>query len=193
MNEALNFYENEKSVISIHGYIYPMNISLPETFFIKDADCWGWATWKRGWVLFEHDGKRLLKQLHKRKLIKKFNMNGYFPFTKMLEDQIEGRNDSWAVRWRASAVLNDKFTLYPGVSLIRNIGNDGSGIHGGLLKVFDTKISNKSIVIKNIPVEENILILKEIGKFHKNIYGSLLNRIKNRIVRISTRMYSRYF
>ena len=57
MNDALDYYENENRVIGIHGYIYPVKKELPNTFFIKGADCWGWATWKRGWDLFEHDGK----------------------------------------------------------------------------------------------------------------------------------------
>ena len=37
MNEALEMYENEESVASIHGYIYPIE-GLPETFFIRGAD-----------------------------------------------------------------------------------------------------------------------------------------------------------
>ena len=66
MNEALDFYEKEEQVISIHGYIYPVKQKLPETFFIKGADCWGWATWKRGWDLFCSDGKYLLKEIEKQ-------------------------------------------------------------------------------------------------------------------------------
>lgn len=46
MNRALELYKNETDVISIHGYIYPVKEALPETFFLKGADCWGWATWK---------------------------------------------------------------------------------------------------------------------------------------------------
>jgi len=52
MNDALNYYENTPRVISIHGYTYPVG-GLPETFFMKGADCWGWATWKGRWKLFE--------------------------------------------------------------------------------------------------------------------------------------------
>ena len=48
MNDALEIYKDENKVICIHGYIYPIKSELPETFFIKGADCWGWATWKRG-------------------------------------------------------------------------------------------------------------------------------------------------
>ncbi len=47
MNEGLEFYQNIEEVISIHGYVYPVNEVLPQTFFLKGADCWGWATWKR--------------------------------------------------------------------------------------------------------------------------------------------------
>ena len=32
-------------------------MNIPETFFVKGADCWGWATWKRGWDLFELDSQ----------------------------------------------------------------------------------------------------------------------------------------
>ena len=49
-----------KQVASIHGYIYPID-GLPETFFIRGADCWGWATWKRAWNIFEADGQKLFE------------------------------------------------------------------------------------------------------------------------------------
>ena len=48
MNDGLKMYKDDLKVASIHGYIYPIK-SLPDTFFIKGADCWGWATWKRVW------------------------------------------------------------------------------------------------------------------------------------------------
>ena len=85
MNDALEMYENEEKVASIHGFIYPVKKELPETFFIKGADCWGWATWKRAWDLFESDGLKLLNELKNRKLTKEFNFNNltislYFGF-----------------------------------------------------------------------------------------------------------------
>ena len=75
MNDGLNIYEEEEKVISVHGYVYPIK-GLPEIFFLRGADCWGWATWKRGWDLFEKDGKKLLDELEKRKLTKLFDFNG---------------------------------------------------------------------------------------------------------------------
>jgi GT2 family glycosyltransferase len=73
MNDALEIYKDEEKVISIHGYIYPVRDKLPETFFLRGADCWGWATWKRGWDLFDPDGRKLLEQLQKRNLTRTFD------------------------------------------------------------------------------------------------------------------------
>lgn len=131
MNDGLDCYEDDDRVISIHGYVYPTRTPLPEAFFLRGADCWGWATWKRGWDLFEPDGRKLLGELQARGLERAFDMNGARAYVKMLEDQIAGRCDSWAIRWDAVAFLQDKLTLYPGVSLVRNIGLDNSGTHCG--------------------------------------------------------------
>ncbi len=114
MNEALDLYKKEDNVISITAYIYPVEGPLPETFFLRGADCWGWATWKRGWNLFQADGLALLKKLEEQKLERDFDFDGAYPYTQMLKDQISGKNNSWAVRWYASAFLAGKLTLYPG-------------------------------------------------------------------------------
>lgn len=66
MNDGLCFYQNNEKIISIHGYIYPLKTELPETFFLRGADCWGWATWKRGWNLFNANGLQLLQQLQEK-------------------------------------------------------------------------------------------------------------------------------
>jgi len=157
MNEALDFYNNDDRVISIHAYIYPIKEKLPETFFLRGADCWGWATWKRGWDLFESDGQKLLDELKSEKLIKEFNFSGSYPYVQMLQGQIAGRNNSWAIRWYASAFLKNKLTLYPGKSLINNIGFDGSGTHcSGISKVGgEIAVDNIQIKIGQIEVREN--------------------------------------
>lgn len=165
MNTALDMYENEDKVISIHGYIYPVKEKLPETFFLRGADCWGWATWKRGWKLFEIDGKKLLVELKEKELTKKFDMDGVYPFVQMLEGQIKGFNNSWAVRWYASAFLKNKLTLYPGRSLVSNIGFDGSGTHTGKNTDFRVLNYNQNVEVKFIPFEENGHALECIKKY----------------------------
>jgi hypothetical protein len=153
MNEGLDKYADDERVISIHGYVYPVEQVLPEAFFLPGADCWGWATWRRGWRLFNPDGQTLLDELKRRDLIKAFDFNGTYDFSKMLEGQIKGKNDSWAVRWYASAFLSGKLTLYPGRSLVHNIGNDSSGTHCVETDRFDSELSKDPNDLTQVKVE----------------------------------------
>jgi hypothetical protein len=155
MNEGLDLYENDDRVISIHGYIYPTKKKLPETFFLRGADCWGWATWKRGWDLFEKESSYLLDQLKRNNLIHLFDFPEEAGFLKMLKNNISGKNNSWAIRWHASAFLKNKFTLYPGSSLVLNIGNDSSGTHCKTSEAFTTTLSNNRLKLSKEEVKES--------------------------------------
>jgi putative methyltransferase (TIGR04325 family) len=179
MNDALEKYKNSEEVISIHGYVYPLEDKLPETFFLKGADCWGWATWKRGWNLFEKDGQILYDKLSKGKLLKEFNFNNSYPYSKMLTDQIAGSNNSWAIRWYASAFLANKLTLYPSLSLVQNIGLDNSGTHCSETDVYTVKMNEKEVTLfeKNISANE-----EAIEAFKK--YFTKNHKIKSRVKRL---------
>jgi len=180
MNDALEYYQEDERVISVHGYVYPVNATLPDTFFLRGADCWGWATWKRGWDLFEPDGEKLLSEIRNRKLERDFDFGGNYPYTKMLKDQTRGKNDSWAIRWHASAYLAGKFTLYPGRSFVRNIGTDNSGTHSGKTLVYDTMVSEEPIMVSTIPVEENRSARNEIERYFRRTKPGVPARLINK-------------
>lgn len=167
MNEALERYAEDDRVISVHGYIYPVRKPLPEAFFLRGADCWGWATWRRSWKLFNPDGQFLLDELKRQKLLKAFDFNGAYSYSGMLQGQINGTNDSWAVRWHASAFLANKLTLYPGRSLVHNIGNDSTGTHCGASEVFDAVLSTTPIRLDGVVVEEFTAVKAVIEQFFR--------------------------
>jgi hypothetical protein len=181
MNDGLDFYEQDHRVISVLGYVYPVKFLLPETFFIKGAYCWGWATWKRGWDLFEKDGEVLLKKLVDQKLTEAFDCHGTYPYSEMLKAQIIGKNDSWGVRWYASAFLNNKLTLFPGNSLVSNIGNEGSGTHGGINEALDVSLAQAPIIVKEIEVFEHSGARKIFEDFFRTMKGSLATRLRRKI------------
>jgi len=177
MNEALEMYADDERVVSAHGYVYPVDKPLPEAFFLHGADCWGWATWSRGWACFNSDGQFLLDELKRRKLMGAFDYNGAYPYSKMLEWQIKGKNDSWAVRWYASAFLAGKLTLYPGRSLVHNIGNDNSGTHCGESAGWDVNLSNTQINLKNIDNEPSQESRQAFEELFRKVHVSLLDRL----------------
>ncbi len=175
MNDGLDFYKNENCVASIHGYIYPIKFKkkIPTYFFLKGADCWGWATWKRAWNKFDKNGKALLEKIDKKNLKKEFNFNNSYNYYEMLKKQISGKNDSWAIRWYASAFLGNMITLYPTQTFVKNIGTDGSGTHGsGNSKINFSKFSQKKYTnIKELKIDlkENIIAKKYVEEyFNKN-------------------------
>lgn len=180
MNTALDIYETQEKVISIHGYTPPIKGTLPDTFFLRNADCWGWATWKRGWVIFEPDGKKLLNELHARRLVRRFDFDGTIGYTSMLLNQTLGRNQSWAVRWYASAFLREKLTLHPGRSLIRNIGADNSGTHRGDSHIMDVDIA-ETINLYEIPCSESEYAWQEMKIFYASLKLKFIKRCLNKL------------
>ena len=185
MNEGLAMYADDDRVASIHGYSYPVEGKLPDSFFIRGADCWGWATWRRAWKAFEEDGSKLLAQLKEQDLTDQFDFGGSYPYTKMLEDQIHRRNNSWAIRWNASAFLKNMLTLYPAKSLVTNIGFDASGTHSiAEDMLYNSSRSTTPVQLMRIAVEEDTEARKQIAFFFRKLNRrSIWNRIRNFIQR----------
>ena len=166
MLDALALYADDPRVASAHAYLYPVTGPVPETFFVRGADCWGWGTWRRAWAGFEAGGQKLLDRLRDSGQLTDFNHGGRAPmFGQMLEDQINGRNDSWAIRWHASTWLADQLTLYPGRSLVQNIGFDSSGTHTGKSPVYDVSLAAGPIVVKPVAVEADAAMTARFGDF----------------------------
>ena len=165
MNEALDRYEADVRVASIHSYVVPSDEPLPETFFLQGADCWGWATWSRSWSHFERDGATLLAELRSRGLCRHFDLDGQYPYTGMLHDQIGGRNSSWAILWHASCYLKGLLTLYPGRSLVENIGNDSSGTHCKTSDALSRPPTDRRVDVGPIAVEPSIAARAAIVRF----------------------------
>lgn len=173
MNYNLVYFEKNNKIASIHGYVYPLKnkLKLEKAFLIRGADCWGWATWRRSWTLFEPNGKKLLKNIINKNLINEFNYNGGYNYLNMLKKQILKKNDSWAIRWHAAIFLKNKYTLYPRSTYVNNIGLDGSGIHNGnYFNEYNSKLSSKKFFFnKKIEIKESVVAKNEFESFFRKI------------------------
>lgn len=158
MNDGLNMYADNPRVASIHAYRYPSFLKLPQTFFIKGADCWGWATWKRAWDIFNPDADYLLQQIEARRLKQSFNFGNTYPYVQMLKNQRDKKISSWAICWNASAFLNDMYTLYPGVSMAQQIGMDGIGAtHSQVTDLYKVSVNPNAIDLKEIEPKQSLI------------------------------------
>ena len=187
MNSGLKLYKNEEDVASIHGYVYPVDRKLPETFFLRGADCWGWATWKRAWEKYDGNATRLLYNLERQGDLDLFNFSGHSNYLQMLESCATDKLNSWAIKWYASMFLEKKYTLYPGKSLVKNIGNDGTGTNSGVTKRFDQDLSKNRINLSKIQIIESAIARSEFEKFFKksNKVNLLLRFLWNTKIKIN--------
>jgi len=182
MNEGIARFREDDRIVSIHGYTYPVKVAEP-CYFLKNSDCWGWATWSSAWEIFEKDGKKLLDGITKKNGLHAFDFEGSYPYSRMLSDQITGKNNSWAVRWYASTFLQDKLTLFPSKSLVRHIGNDGTGTHFTIKSSFlEVDLYESAIRIpENLPLAENSQARQQIVQYFRrgrSVLGKLGNALK---------------
>lgn len=192
MNESLEIYENEERVACIHGYMYPSKKKLPETFFIKGADCWGWATWKRAWNIFNRDAKALLAEITERKLQREFDFNYTMPYVEMLKAQIRGEISSWAIRWYASAFLHGMYTLYPGQSMVKQIGMDGIGAtHCSQTDCYEVEVRQSPILFENLkqPIKESEEGRQAFESFFKTFLLGKRYKIKRLVYLLKDYLY----
>jgi acetyltransferase-like isoleucine patch superfamily enzyme len=137
MNDALDRYADDERVMQATGYMFPVPSNRGDkALFLPLISCWGWATWKRAWDLFDpamshypalqNDGARRAR----------FDLGDSYPYFDMLRRQLHGELDSWGIRWYLSVFSRDGLVLWPPHTLVENGGFDGSGTHGDFAPAF---------------------------------------------------------
>ena len=166
----LKKFKNDRTIASIGGSNYFPKFRVNSSYLkSKYFNPWGWATWKRAWKFFNPDGYELIEVLKKKNQIRSFNFNNNMAYFKMLKDQVKGKNDSWAVRWYASAFTKEMYCLYPGKSFVSNIGLDGSGTHCSISEDYQVNLSPNIIIEKMQIIQENQLAKKKFEFFFKRL------------------------
>ena len=182
MNDALEAYKDEPQVGHIQACDFTQDASLPDTFLIKFTGSWGWATWERAWQHFNPDGQALLNELESRRLTRRFDFNGNYRFTRMLRRQVQGKNNSWAIRWNASLFLKDILSLNVGRSLVQNNGFDGSGTHCGGGNLYSSQLWMQPLPVEKItPICENEAARAAFASYYHRTNGfwaKVIRRIK---------------
>lgn len=134
-NAALDRYADEAQVMQVSGHAFdvPALRTRDEALFLPVTTSWGWATWGRAWSMFDSEATGWEAIKSDRALRRRFDLGNRFHYSKMLEWQMHGQVDSWAIRWYWSVFQRGGLVLFPPRSLIANLGKDASGTHVSLL------------------------------------------------------------
>ena len=180
MNQALEFYENEACIWSISGFNFPLKTLKKyehDIFYTYRGCSIGWGTWLNRWETVDWNVMKYTQFLNDKKWKKRFCRGGK-DLPQMLINQMENGLDSWAVRWVFEQSNQNKYTIYPKISRLKNIGFDGTGIHSEIESSYDTFISNGKL-------EVNFELLKPekriVHEFNRRFEYTLRKKIKRRI------------
>jgi hypothetical protein len=184
LNTALEKYKDEDSVMQVSAYMFPIPefMNQTEALFLPFIYSWGWGTWQRAWKKFDPQatGWEVLKTDKNMRL--RFNLDNSYDFFEMLNRQMRGEIDSWAVRWYWNVFKHNGYIVYPPISYVTNIGLDGSGTHGSwyvsqrLKQICPQKDLNTITLPSNIKIDnENFNCVKN---YMKNLQPKWVKYIK---------------
>ena len=130
--DLLGHYRHDTRIGAIAGTNFqPQNPSCAESYyFSKYPHCWGWATWRRAWKLFDSDltewprlrDQRWLNGLFADELQARF-------WEQLFEGVHEGKINSWAYAWTFSCWAQSMMTILPQSNLVTNVGFGEAATH----------------------------------------------------------------
>ncbi|WP_051688646.1 hypothetical protein [Butyrivibrio sp. AE2032] len=177
MNAGLKFYRDDPSVWSVAAYGYKLK-SLKkydhDVYASYRSSSWGWASWKDRWEKVDWSVSDYEVLCNSKSLQKQLCLGGgdLYP---MLQRQMRGESDSWAVRWAYAAAMYGMVTIYPKVGLVCNSGFDGSGTHSGIRKTKDYTFSgNSKVNFEHVKIDERIA--KEFYLLHTDTIWKKVKR-----------------
>jgi hypothetical protein len=131
MNQALKRYVNQPRIFSVSGFNFALS---PPAGYCYDAftcyrsSSWGWGTWVDRWLKADWDVTDYEEFRVDSKCRRLFNRGGE-DLSRMLDLQMAGQLDSWAIRWAYTHFRCDALALLSTSARVYNIGLDGSGVH----------------------------------------------------------------
>lgn len=186
LNDALRRYADYEQVFTILGYNYPLKLKNKENaYFSIVSSCLGWGTWERSWSKFDPSPQDYGKLSYDKKLRYKFDLDGSYPYSRMLKLQMEEDVDSWAVKWWWTIFKNNGLTLFPGTTLIKHIGFDPDATHTKKeIKDFN-KYFNEHNNISKFPSEVSVdySFYKKQKRYIKGIHKKTILMLLKKIIR----------
>lgn len=128
----LDRYAQDEKVIAITGNNFQNgNLRGDSTYyFSKYNHCWGWSTWRRSWQNYDGDIKFWPEWNNSKDWINCTPDSIERRYWKNILDKVyNGKIDSWAYPWQASAWYKKGLTATPNVNLVSNVGFGDEATH----------------------------------------------------------------
>ena len=130
----LIFFRNNKKIGCITGNNFQSKKNYKtynyDYYFSKYPHCWGWATWRRSWKLYDRNIK-FWKNFKNSKSWKQYfeEKDQYRYWTKIFDNCYKNKLDSWAFPWALCLWKKNLLTVTPSVNLVKNTGFEEDATH----------------------------------------------------------------
>jgi hypothetical protein len=120
--------------VSSQSFLFGKYHPSEDVFLSKYHHCWGWATWKRSWLMYEDEVSSFSEFIGGEKLENLSSGEIGFKqyWRRIYNDLVKNEFDSWAYRWLFSCWKNQLLSVVPRYSLVKNIGFDSNATHTSL-------------------------------------------------------------
>ena len=195
INEALDFYAKDKRIYSIGGFNYgfPMpDHYKKDVYIVHRSESCGWGTWKDRWDNVDWSISDASAFFMSKRKQRRFNRGGE-DMSNMLKMQLEGKIDSWAIRWDYHMYKHNAYCLRPVKTFVENIGFDGTGVHSGTMDTNGYAASTYPLTPYSIKLIKNIRADKEVCKRFKFFFDEIMPvTVVKRIKRIIKKVLHRF-
>lgn len=182
---CLEAYEHCRALIAISAWSPPLG-RVPDdypfdVYCIPRFNCWGWATWRDRWQSVDWAISGYDEFRRNRVLRDAFSQGGE-DVNQLLEMQLAGQIDSWAIRMDYSRFKQGLLSLNPVISYSTNIGI-GSGTHTTqATSRYDNDVT-KSVSDPRLP--GHVFVDSDILKAYQKFYArpGMFDRVVNKLWR----------
>ena len=133
--QLLNRYSENASISLITGRnSFKSHSSTEGSYFLSALHfCWGWASWRRVWDMYDYTLSTISSQGYFKALLKYYGWHNLltimwrmniFYFCKQNQPR-----DIWDYQFCITTQMNNSYTIVPVNNLIQNIGNDERATH----------------------------------------------------------------
>lgn len=146
INKGLELYEDDIDIISISGYSYlfPFLECEEKVYLYSAFSAWGVGLWRDKYMPLKKD---FITNDFASSILKSFKnsyylLNSRSRILSALISMVKKETFYCDTIFETYLILNDKYSIFPSESKVRNWGHDGSGIHCGDNKneIYSTQI-----------------------------------------------------
>lgn len=193
-HELLDRYKYQDRIMQVSGsnFLFGRRSVTCSYYFSRYSLCWGWATWRRAWRLFDFEMQSWLED--PEQCLRRFDNRSERAFWQRTWDSIaKGGLNVWAGRWALTCFNANGLSAAPTTNLVANVGFGSKATHtrSRLLAVRPAVGALRFPLVHPATIERNVQADEYTARrtfYERSIGGKVLEIGKRRLLALLSHM-----